>query len=69
MRVNGKARNSVLKLDLNSGIESDQPEMNVARLRHSSCELGDAIYVFCGMSQDWTVFNSIERLKISNSLP
>lgn len=40
--------------------------MNVARHMHSSCILGNSIYVFCGIDVDYEYSNCIERLYIGN---
>ena len=39
--------------------------MNVARRNHSSCELGDSIYVFCGIIDKCRIINTIEKIQVS----
>ena len=51
-------------MDLTTGNQYVEPELNVARFLHSSCELGNSIYVFCGLQDHY--LNSIERLETSN---
>ena len=55
----------VIKFDLDSGEQFIEPELNLARQMHSSCELGDAIYVFGGRNNG--SLNSIERLQAFNN--
>lgn len=40
--------------------------MNETRYQHSSCELGQSIYVFCGKNQS-SLINSIEKLDVSDA--
>ena len=43
-----------------------KPEMSIVRRRHSSCSLGNYIYVICGYNCHEKIFtNSIERLDVS----
>ena len=39
---------SVERYDLTNDEWEEMPSLNVARIRHASCALGDAVYVFCG---------------------
>ena len=41
--------------------------MQIERLEHASCALGDYIYVFCGCNSKHEPINSIERLKVGQS--
>ena len=38
------------------------PDLNIARLEHSSTSLGEAVYVACGEGDKGTRLNSVERL-------
>ena len=40
--------------------------MNVARSHHSSCSLATALYVFCGVNNQWGHLNSVEKLNTTN---
>ena len=62
--------NKVQRIDIELNIVEDLPDLNLARQKHASCSLGDAVYVFCGQADiqmDWLIntgpVNSIEQLK------
>ena len=46
----------------------DSPALNVGRVFHSSCSLGDCIYVFGGRDRRNAFLNSIECLDVAKLL-
>lgn len=54
------------RFDIRRNKWTELPELNVGRSQHSSCSVGSATYVFCGLSSpDWSVLSSIEKLETS----
>ena len=43
------------------------PDLNIARMNHSSTSLGEATYVACGRGGDNGLLNSVERLSMDRT--
>jgi len=69
----GKGRNCAERFDIETRSWEKVAKMNVVRYQHSSCALGDQIYIFCGMrdsseAQDKDFyFPTIERLEVGKT--
>ena len=56
---------SVDKYNINRNQWSSAPSMNIPRFYHSSCCLGDNLYVFCGKNSSGKL-NSIESISAAS---
>ena len=52
------------RYDIEKNLWKKMQKMNQARCFHSSCQLAEHIYVFCGRNMDGEEFNSVEKLSI-----
>lgn len=64
----GTKLKSVLRFDLKFNQWQEMSQLKFARQGHSSCYLGDYIYVCCGEGESG-LLNSVERLRILQDHP
>ena len=59
---------SVLVYDTSSdSIDKNQPELNIARCKHSSAIVGNKLFIFGGIDQDYYQLDSLELLDLTYS--
>jgi len=49
------------------GKQTKISNMNIKRMAHSMCQLGEYVYVFGGMDEKNTTLASVERIKLTES--
>ena len=53
---------------IEENVWKESAPLNVARKYHSSCALGNHIFVFCGLLKDQGYLNSVESLNAQHAL-